>query len=627
MFNTPIQKFQYYDKYSRFDYDMGRREKWDESVDRVVEFLRALSNNALDEKDYQDIREAILGGDVMPSMRLLAMAGEAAARNHVSVYNCAYLGVESIQDMVDILTISMAGTGVGYSVEKQYVRKLPPVRVGSNGNKFTHVVQDSSEGWADAFRVALESFWSGNTQAEFDYSLVRPAGAPLRTKGGRASGPEPLKDLIEFSRGVVSGAAGRKLTTLEAHDIVTKVGACVVSGGVRRTAMIALFDADDQLMLTCKSPGNIEGNYQRFNANNSAVWTRRMSRSEIAKQMYAMAKDGTGEPGIFSRVGAQDSRPERRSIADFGTNPCGEIILRPRQFCNLSQAIARANDDLYSLVEKVRLATIIGTIQSMATNAGFEKLHPDWKKNGEEERLLGVDINGQMDCRYLLDNAEEAFPVLRLVVQRTNEQFADLLGINRSAATTCVKPSGNSSVLLDCAPGVHPRHSRYYIRRVRVNSATPMAQLLFESGMDLKPEVGQTWDNATTFVAEFKVKSPEGAVVKGQRNAIEQLEWWKTNKLHWTEHNPSVTITYNANELEGIIDWIFHNQSVVNGLSFLPNSDVYYELMPYEEVTEQEYNDLTIPEVDFDRLADIDNGVDNTTAAQELACFAGGCEI
>lgn len=626
MFNQQIQKFQFYDKYSRFNQEKGRRETWEETVQRATDYLKELSGNQLEDAVYREIYDAILSGGVMPSMRLMAMAGPAARRNNISVYNCAYVPIESIRDIVDILTIAMAGTGVGYSVESRYVSALPRVALEGTGHVHHHVVEDSSEGWADAFEFAIRNAFHGHGTT-FDYSNVRPAGAPLITKGGTASGPGPLKDLLEFSKDIIRGAAGRKLTTLEAHDIVTKIADCIVSGGVRRSALIALFDADDRDMLTCKSPENIKGNYHRFNANNSAVWESRMSRSEIAAQMYQMARDGTGEPGIFSRIGAQGSAPDRREARVFGTNPCGEIILRPRQFCNLSQAIARPDDDFHSLAAKVRLAAIIGTIQSMATGPGFDRIHEDWKINGEEERLLGVDINGQMDCPALKDASENMFAALRQIAVTTNAIFADILGINKSAAVTCVKPSGNSSVLLDSSPGLHPRHSKYYIRRVRMTRDGPMAKTLMASGMDLKPEVGQNWDNATTLVGEFKVKSPENAVVKGDRDAIEQLEWWKINKVFWTEHNPSVTITYKPGEIEGIIDWIYENQAIVNGLSFLPHSDASYELMPYEEIAEEQFNEMEVPEIDFSLLEEFDAGRDNTTASRELACVAGGCEI
>lgn len=630
MLTTQLQQFQFYDKYSRFNYEESRRETWEETIDRAMNFLRQISNDRLPEEDYALVQKHMLDGNVMPSMRLMAMAGPASHRENNVLYNCAYLPIDSISSFVEMMVICMGGTGVGYSVERQYTDKLPKVEYQRPGMRLnTYEISDSSDGWAQALKAGLLVWWSGY-DIDFDYSKIRPQGAPLRTKGGRASGPEPLRQLLDFSRNIILAAQGRRLTSLELHDIATKLGDVVVQGGVRRSALIALFDADDVDMLTCKDPGNIEGNWHRYNANNSAVWTRKMSREEIERQMNSMHDGGNGEPGIFNRLAAQRNAPARREAAEFGTNPCGEITLRPRQFCNLTTAIARHDDTMNSLTEKVKAATILGTIQSAAT--WFPGLPQEWTDNCEEERLLGVDINGQMDSPLFA--VDSGLPLrltsLQLTARTENERVASLIGINASTAITCVKPSGNSSVLLDCSPGIHPRHAKYYVRRVRVSKASSMYHLLYLSGFDMKPENGQEHlENPTMYVASFYVKAPDGAVVKGDRGATEQLDYWLKMKMYYTEHNPSATITYREHELQDIITWLYDNQEYVNGLSFLPASDMMYEQAPYEEIDEETYREMSAkqPDIRFDMLVDIDHGIDNTTASQELACFAGQCDI
>lgn len=626
---TDLQEFQFYDKYARFDPDKGRREKWEETVHRASMALVELSHGFLDPAEYAEIEDAIFDTEVMPSMRLMAMAGPAGRRENNVLYNCAFLPIDRITSFVEMMVICMGGTGVGYSVERQYTQQLPMVSAIREGTVMSHTIADSSEGWATALSVGLKTWWSGY-DVEFDYSLIRPQGAPLKTKGGRASGPEPLRQLLDFARKIIRDNAGGRLSPLNLHDIATKLGDVVVQGGVRRSALIALFDQGDKEMLTCKDPGNIEGNWHRYNSNNSAVWTRQMSRKEIAAQMYSMDSGKNGEPGIFSRYSAMRSVPERRVPAIFGTNPCGEILLRPRQFCNLTTAIARADDTEESLKRKVELAARIGTIQSAATY--FPNLPDEWRKNGEEERLLGVDLNGQMDCPLFHRGAETAAMLDRLrdAAVAENVRVAGLLGINPSAAVTCVKPSGNSSVLLDCSPGIHPRYAPFYTRRVRVPRASAMYGALYMQGMELVPENGQEHlDNPSMYVAEFYVKSPDGAVCIGDMSAIEQLNYWLMIKTHWTEHNPSATITYRAEELEDIIDWLFENQAYVNGLSFLPASDIMYDKAPYEAMSAHEYGAARakMPDIDFTYVNVLDAGADNTTASQELACFAGQCEI
>lgn len=972
-FPTQLQKFQFYDKYSRFNYELGRRETWVETVNRAVDYLRELSDYRLPKEIYERIRKGILDMKVMPSMRLLAMAGPAARRNNIAIYNCSYLPVDSIDSFVEALIISMSGCGVGFSVERQYVEQFPRIARQTGKPAPTFVVPDTSEGWADAVRVGLTAWFNGE-DVMFDYSQVRPAGEPLRVKGGRASGPEPLRQMLDFARTRILSRQGSFLRTLDAHDIMCAVGNAAVSGGVRRTAMISLFDYDDVEMRHCKDGDFWRNNSQRWNANNSAVWpSRELTQAEITRFVLDMVESGRGEPGIFNRRAAVDNRPERRLAAEFGTNPCvtadtwvltqegprqvwqlagkpfvalvdgrghastdagffytghkpvyllktadghtvratadhpilqvtgqegdvlqtvwrplgelkagdavrlhhhptavwgaadeeetavawllgllvgqgtfaqrgqkwqallqfkgqnsqimaemahavlaanhhnhtavaqpmaqpndlgwqlaadgltavaqkygitphqhtitpaieqsssafhaaflralfdadgtvrtatgeavcirlaatsldfcqasqrmllrlginshiqvmsetqyvlclsqanagrfqqrigfsdptkamqlsellthvpatavesfvatieaitlvghedvydctvpgvhafdangvyvhncGEIILRPYQFCNLTSAIARTDDTYETLRDKVELATIIGTIQSMATM--FPGLRPQWQKNCEEERLLGVDLNGQMDSVVVQDPAVQR--KLREVAVETNRIYAEALGISRSVSITCVKPSGNSSQLVDSASGLHARWAPYYIRNVRVGTHTPVFKVLQDTAVPMDPENGQVPETAVTWVIHFPVKAPDGAITRNDRSAIEQCEYWLQNKLNYTEHNPSVTITYQPNEVLDIIHWVWKHQDKIGGMAFLPAFDAQYDQMPYMEIDEETYKQLAakFPTVDFSKIYRYEEE-DLTTAAQELACLAGECDI
>ncbi len=623
-FPTQLQKFQFYDKYARFNYTHGRRETWVETVDRAIDYLKELSDYRLQPLTYQRLRHGILNMKVMPSMRLLAMAGPAARRNNISIYNCSYMPVDSIDSFVEALIISMSGCGVGYSVELDYIEKLPRIRRQKTEAPIQYVVEDSTEGWSDALRTGLDAWFHGR-DVHFNYSLIRPAGAVLRIKGGRASGPEPLRVMMDFVRSRILARQGSTLRPIDAHDMMCAVGAAAVSGGVRRTAMIALFDYDDKEMLHCKDGDFWKKNNQRWNANNSAVWPeRKLSQTEIANFLLGMVNSERGEPGIFNRKAAVNTRPARRKEAKFGTNPCGEIILRPYQFCNLSVAVARENDTLEDLKEKVELAAILGTIQSKATH--FPGLRKEWRKNCEEERLLGVDINGQLDCPAV--QIAENMEVLRQVVVETNQKVSKILGINPSAATTCVKPSGNSSQLLNCSPGLHARWAPYYVRNVRVGTRTPIFKVLQNAGVPMDPENGQTKENATTYVVHFPVKSPEAAITRGQRTALQQCEFWLQNKVHYTEHNPSVTITYKPDEVLDIIKWTWENQDKIGGMTFLPAFDASFDQMPYMEIGKEQYEKLVaeFPDIDFSKIYRYEEE-DYTTAAQELACMAGNCDV
>ena len=994
-FPTQLQKFQFYDKYSRFNYDLRRRETWLETVNRAIDFLKELSEFRLPAAIYEQIRLGILNMKVMPSMRLLAMAGPAARRNNVAIYNCSYMPVDSVDSFVEALIISMSGCGVGYSVERRYIEQFPRIARQSGKPASTFVVPDSSEGWAEAVRVGIETWFAGE-DVLFDYSEVRPAGAALRVKGGRASGPEPLRKMLDFTRTLIMSRQGGFLRPLDGHDIMCAVGDAAVSGGVRRTAMISLFDYDDKEMLHCKDGDFWLKNAQRWNANNSAVWPEReLSQTEITRFVLDMVETGKGEPGIFNRRAAVNGRPARRKAADFGTNPCvtantwvmtaqgpsqvaelieqpfnalidgesypsteggffytgnkpiylletvegytieatadhpilqvtaqtrkkqttawtnvedltagdmirlhnqrdtawdaddhgasvawllgmlvgdgtfahyknvakkdaailrfwgehsqttveqahavlvgsvpartdlqpvwnhankfwqlastglgdvsaeygivaghktvtpeieqtsstfyggflrglfdadgtvigeqekgisvrlaqsnlellqavqrmllrlgivssiyqnrrdagyqllpdghgglkeywtkaqhelvisndnlhvyqervgfsdpskafqlsdkltayrrtpnrerftahvksiilighedvydctipdvhafdanglyvhncGEIILRPYQFCNLTSAVARPEDTLETLSEKVELAAIIGSIQGMATH--FPGLRSKWKENCVEERLLGVDLNGQMDSPAAQDPDIQS--ALREVVVKTNREMAALLDINQSTSTTCVKPSGNSSQLLNSSSGLHARWSPYYVRNIRVGTHTPVYKVLRDAGVPMDPENGQTRETANTWVIHFPMKSPETAVTRNSRTALEQCAYWLQNKVNYTEHNPSVTITYNGSEVLDLIKWIWTNQDKIGGMAFLPSYDAQYDQMPYAEISKEEYGQLAeaFPVIDFSKIYRYEEE-DSTTAAQELACLAGGCDI
>jgi len=626
-FPTEIQKFQFFDKYSRYDYEKGRRETWIETVDRAVDFLKHLSDSKLPEEEYTRIRQYILEMKATPSMRLLAMAGPAAKRTNIALYNCSYLPIDSIDSLVEELIIAMAGCGVGFSVERQYVEKLPTVKK-QTGEVSAFGIEDSTEGWAEAFRYGLTEWFNGR-DVVFDYSAIRSAGTPLKVKGGRASGPKPFEDLLNFTRERILAQQGGKLRSLDAHDIACKVGEAIVSGGVRRTALISLFDGDDDLMLRCKEGNNLVGNEQRWMANNSAVWLEDVSQEKLLKQMYVMMDGQRGEPGIFSRYNANKIKPDRRKEAVFGTNPCGEINLRPFEFCNLTIAIARETDTLESLKEKVEVATIIGTIQSMGVD--FPGLRDIWKKNCTEERLLGVDINGQLDCPLLRPSNPDlanVFDTLREHAVAINKKYAKQLGINQSAAVTCVKPSGNSGQLFNCSSGLHPRHYPYYIRNARVQAASPLRKLMQDQGVPMDPENGQTLENVNTYVVHFPVKSPDGAITNEQMSAVDQCEFWLKNKLHWTEHNPSVTITYRPDEMIDLLKWVADHKYLIGGMSFLPASDAKYDQMPFTPITAEQYAELSanFPRVDFAQLYTYEKE-DQTTASQELACVSGACSI
>ena len=627
LFPNQLAELVYFEKYSRYRPELGRREVWPETVRRAVDYLIELSHNKLDSKVYDEIYDAILHFKVLPSMRLMAMAGPAARRSHITLYNCGYLTVDSLDAFVEALIISMSGTGLGYSVEKQYVNQLPIIKPQVGFPTYRMVVEDSAEGWAEALRKGL-SFWFGGLDIEFDLSNLRPAGAILRTKGGRSSGPEPLRNMLNFARQRILSKQGQQLSTLDCHDIMGNIALGAVSGGHRRSAMIALYSWDDLEMRHCKD-GDFWTQYPwRTTANNSAVIDgQTVSDSDLREHFKAMVAGGNGEPGIFSRNATRNMRPVRREDGDFGCNPCGEIGLNSEQFCNLSEVILTPEDDYYSILAKTRLATIIGTIQSMATN--FPGLRPSWKKNCERERLLGVGFTGQMDANTDVWNQRTMVHVKEWAI-RINKRYAYALGINESASITCVKPSGSTSLLTNASSGLHARWAPFYERNIRLMATGPVAKAYMANVAPCSPENGQTWDNYDTIVAHFPVKSPEGAITRGDRSAIEQCEYWKLLRLNLTEHNPSVTITYRPEEVQAVEDWIVENRGILGGMAFLPHfdEDITLKQMPNREIPEKEYlrQVQEFPYIDFSLITMFETD-DETTSAMEPACSSGACSL
>jgi ribonucleoside-triphosphate reductase (thioredoxin) len=630
-FPTPLQRFMFYDKYSRFSYEHGRRETYIEAVDRVMAQFRRLTSGygALDGEIYERVRRGILEMRAMPSMRLLSMAGPAFERDNATQYNCTFLPIDGIEAWCEAMWLSMAGCGVGFSVEGDYVDQFPRVQRQRAQARMIHVVEDSSEGWCEALRIGCEAWFAGDDVA-FNYSLIRPRGAILRIKGGRASGHEPLQRLLDFARARILSRQGTTLRPIDAHDIACAVGGAAVSGGVRRTAMISIFDYDDQAMMTAKSGDFERDNSQRWNANNSTVWPDldSLDQEQFIGQFMEMVGSGRGEPGIFSRQSAREHVPERRDNTQrFGLNPCGEIILRPWGMCNLTTVVARSGDTLDTLREKVELAAIMGTLQSLGTH--FPYLRPQWKQNCEEERLLGVSIGGQMDTDLLHGkDGAEVMRQLRATAVAANAAIAQRLGINRSAAVTCVKPDGNSSQLLDMASGLHARWSPYYIRNVRVSATSALAKVMRDSGAPMEPENGDDPINPHTWVISFPVKAPEGAVFRNDRTAVEQCEFWLRNKLNWTEHNPSVTITYHPHEVIDLMKWVWDHRDKIGGMAFLPTFGAKYAQMPYIECDQETYEKAKreFPEIDFSKVYRHESE-DWTTASQEVACATGLCEV
>ncbi len=629
-FRNSLAEFVYYRTYAKWLPDQGRRETWIETVDRYMDFMRDNLNTKLSDQEYAEIREAILNQEVMPSMRLMQFAGKAAHRTNICAYNCSFIAPRTFQDFAEIMYVSMCGTGVGWSVESENIQALPQIQKQTGNTLSTFIIPDNKEGWADAFAHGMKTWFEGNDIA-FDYSLVRPAGSRLKTMGGKSSGPEPLKSLLEFTRAKILKRQGRHLTNLDAHDIICKIGECVVAGGVRRSAMISLSDLDDEAIRDSKKGQFFITEAQRMLANNSAVYISKPSVTDFLDEWIALAKSGSGERGIFNRGGLASTLPARRLeqfkgvIAPaWGTNPCGEIVLQSKQFCNLSEIVARAEDTEEDLLRKIRLATILGTYQ--ATLTYFPYLSPEWKANCEKECLLGVSITGQWDCAN--SRKPEALQKLKQTAIETNAAYAQKFGINQSTCITCVKPSGTVSQTVDCSSGMHPRHAPFYVRRVRIAATDALFRMLKDQGVSYIPEIGQSTDSATTYVLEFPVKAPDNSFFKNDLDAIAQLEHWKIVKENYTEHNPSVTISVSENEWLAVANWVYENWEIIGGLSFLPRSDHVYQLAPYEEITEEKYLEMQkqFIELDFSKILTYEIE-DETELKRELACTGGVCEF
>jgi ribonucleoside-triphosphate reductase (thioredoxin) len=623
---TYYQQFISKSRYARWLDEEGRREDWPETVSRYVENIVA---DRVDPKTKNEIEQAILGLEVMPSMRGLMTAGEALFRDNTCLYNCAYTPVEKIEDFDKAMFILLCGTGVGFSVERQYVSKLPSLPESFVATDEVYVVEDSKEGWAKSLRKVMKSLYKGEI-IQLDYSRVRPAGARLKTFGGRASGPAPLKDLFSFIRAIFVNAAGRKLTSIECHDIMCKIGEVVVVGGVRRSAMISLSNLSDDRMRHAKSGNWWENAGHRALANNSVAYTDKPDMETFMREWLSLVESKSGERGIFSRPASINKVKEngrRDPNWEFGTNPCSEIILRPRQFCNLTEVVVRATDTIDDLARKVRIASILGTIQSTFTN--FPYLGAEWERNTKEERLLGVSLTGILDNKLLTQENKglgETLEHLRSVAVDTNAQFSQRLGIPQSAAITCVKPSGTVSQLVDSASGIHARHSPYYIRTVRGDNKDPLTQFLKDSGIPSEPCVMKP---DTTTVFSFPQKSPEGAITRNDMTAIEQLELWLIYQRHWCEHKPSVTITVRDHEWLAVGDWVYKNFNEVSGVSFLPHSDHTYQQAPYQDCTKEEYEEAlaNMPtSLNWDLLKDYETD-DQTKGSSTFACSGGTCEI
>ena len=633
---TSYQEFIHLSRYSRWLPEKNRRETWAETVNRYFNFfeehLKDVVGYKVSRQERNELEEAVLGLEIMPSMRCLMTAGEALKRENVAGYNCSYVAVDSPRAFDEILYILMNGTGVGFSVEQKFTDQLPIIAEDFYPSDTTIVVGDSKLGWAKALKEVIHLLYGGQVPT-WDVSKVRPAGSPLKTFGGRASGPEPLVSLFQFAVRVFKNAAGRKLTPLECHDIVCKIAEIVVVGGVRRSALISLSDLSDDGMRKAKSGAWWENNAQRALANNSFVANRKPDIGVFMKEWLSLYESKSGERGIFSRGAskAQAKKYGRRNPDfDFGTNPCSEIVLRNREFCNLTEVVVRASDTQETLMRKIKLATILGTWQSTLTN--FKYLRNNWKQNCDEERLLGVSLTGIMDNTYT--NGKEGFSTLenllnalRMSAVETNLEYSKKLGIPQSASITCVKPSGTVSQLVDSASGIHARHSPYYIRTVRADKKDPLAKMMVDAGFPAEDDVMKP---EHTYVFSFPMKAPDHAVFRKDMSAIEQLQLWLSYQRHFCEHKPSVTISVKEEEWMDVGAWVYEHFDEMSGVSFLPFSDHVYKQAPYQDCTKEEYEAALakMPKnVDWSKLQEYEKQ-DATTGTQELACSAaGGCEV
>ena len=625
------QQYIHKSRYARYLDEHNRREHWEETVDRYLGFLEKHleSKHGYSMGDLKSqLRKAIVDHEIMPSMRALMTAGKALERDNTAGYNCSYLPVDDPKAFDEAMFILLCGTGVGFSVERQFISKLPEIPDQLFHSDTTITVHDSKEGWAKALRQLIALLYSGKIP-KWDLSKIRKAGERLKTFGGRASGPKPLEELFKFTSKTFEGAKGRKLNSLECHDLMCKIGEVVVVGGVRRSAMISLSNLSDDRMRHAKSGAWWEVNPQRALANNSVCYTEKPDVGQFMQEWNSLYESKSGERGLFNREASKllASQTGRRDPNyDFGTNPCSEIVLRPYQFCNLTEVVVRANDDLDSLRDKVRLATILGTFQSTLTS--FPYLRKIWQKNTEEERLLGVSLTGILDNALLNDPDSIALPAilgdLKAAAITVNKDLAETLGIPQAASITCVKPSGTVSQLVDSASGIHARHNSFYFRRVRGDIKDPLTKHLIDSGIPWEADVMKP---DSTVVFTFPKKAPEGALVRTDLTAIQHLQLWLQYQLYWCEHKPSITVSVREEEWPEVGAWVWKHFDLISGVSFLPMSYHSYKQAPYEDCTEWDYKELlaSMPkEINWDSLVEIE---DNVEGVQTLACVAGVCEI
>ena len=632
---NPYENFIALSRYARWLEKENRRETWQETVDRYFDFmlnqLKTKHGYTPNDQVVSDLREAVFNRNVMPSMRSVMTAGPALERENVSGYNCAFLPVDNARSFDEAMYILMCGTGVGFSVEYKYINKLPALPEKLEKSETVIMVGDSKEGWAKAYRELLGLLWAGQIP-QIDISKVRPSGARLKTMGGRSSGPQPLVNLFDFTIQIFKGALGRQLKPIEAHDIMCKIGEVVVVGGVRRSAMISLSNINDIEMAQAKAGNWWEKNSQRSLSNNSVAYSRKPEMQQFIAEWKSLYDSKSGERGIYNVAAAQKQAAKygRRSAdIHYGTNPCSEIILRPYQFCNLSEVVLREDDTPESVAKKVRLASILGTWQSTLTD--FKYIRKIWKDNTEEERLLGVSLTGQFGNKFFsgqsgLDKLGDTLDRLREYAVEINIEEAQAIGIPASAAVTCVKPSGTVSQLVGVSSGMHPWHSDYYIRTVRGDKKDPITQFLKDSGIPTEDDVMKPND---TSVFSFPVKAPKNAITRDKLTAIQQLEIWLVYQRHWCEHKPSITVSVKEDEWMEVGAWVYKHFDEVSGISFLPYSEHTYVQAPYQEVDEAAYNELLAKmpkEIQWQALS-LYELEDSTTGTQALACVSGECEI
>ena len=615
------QRFIHVSRYARYIPELKRRETWEETVTRLTDFIKKHQPKL--GKDIAKIHDAVLNLEVMPSMRLLMTAGEACERDNISAYNCSYLAMNNKRAFSECLYILMNGTGVGFSCERQEIDKLPSIPESINPCDDTIVVGDSKLGWAKAFKKLLSSLWEGDIPT-IDYSRVRPAGARLKTFGGRASGPEPLERLFKFVTESFINARGRKLTSLEVHDITCMIGEIVVVGGVRRSALISLSNLTDKRMRECKSGAWYNDNPHRGLANNSVAYTEKPDMEVFMEEWLSLVKSKSGERGIFNRVASQKQAEKQGRLPDlnYGTNPCSEIILRDKQFCNLTEVVVRSDDTKETLLEKVRLATILGTFQS--TLSKFQFLSAEWVKNTTEERLLGVSLTGIMDSKMMANPDPTFLEELRDEATKINKKYARLLEVEESKSITCVKPSGTVSQLVDSASGIHSRHSDYYIRTVRIDKKDALYEFLKQKGVSVEDEA---YRPDSTAVFSFPIKSPRGSVTRDDRTALQELETWLIYQRHWCHHKPSVTINVREHEWLEVGAWVYKHFDEISGISFLPHSDHSYVQAPYQDVSKEEFKVALAATPQLIEYSELIEDDDNTEGSQTLACVGNSCEV